>query len=290
MRVTRNGLWELVRANLRATNVRTRVVEEQAVTGLRFNRPSDAPQLVGQIDRLHATRLDQGVFESNSSQALAQLDQLDSTLGQIHDALTRARELAVQSASELSNGDQRGYSAGEVGSIRGSVLAAANVDFAGRYLFAGTNWDSPPFDATGAYGGSTDVPSVRVGDVSWVQTGRDGSAVFSGAVDVFGVLDALKSALEADDTVGIQAALDGLDGALDQVMAARADVGIDARMAEDAGALADGLSSEIESRMDSLLGADPAETYTRLSELRQAYETALQVASSSKGQSLFDLI
>ena len=42
--------------------------------------------------------------------------------------------------------------------------------------------------------------------------------------------------------------------------------------------------------MDTLLSADPAETYTRLSELRQAYETALQVASSSKGQSLFDLI
>ncbi len=290
MRVTRNGLWALVRANLRATNARTRVVEEQAVTGMVINRPSDAPQLVGQVDRLHATRLDQSVFETNSSQALAQLDQLDSTLGQIHDALTRARELAVQSASELSNAEQRGYTAQEVGSIRGSVLDAANVDFAGRYLFAGTNWDAPPFDATGAYTGSADVPSIRVGDENWVQTGRDGSAVFSGPVDVFGVLDDFQTALESNDTMAIQAALDDLDGALDQVMAARADVGNDARTAEDAGSLADSLSSEIESRMDTLLSADPAETYTRLSELRQAYETALQVASSSKGQSLFDLI
>ncbi len=290
MRVTHNGLWALVRANLRATNARTRVIEEQAVTGMVFNRPSDAPQLVGQVDRLQATKLDQGVFETNSSQALAQLDQLDSTLGQIHDALTRARELAVQGSSDLSNAEQRGYISQEVGSLRDSVLDAANVDFAGRYLFAGTNWDSAPFDSAGAYVGSTDVPSVRVGDDSWVQTGRDGSAVFSGAVDVFGVLDAFQTALESDDTAGIQAALDDLDGALDQVMAARADVGNDARMAEDAGSLADSLSSEIESRMDSLLSADPAETYTRLSELRQAYETALQVASSSKGQNLFDLI
>ncbi|MBM4390384.1 MAG: hypothetical protein FJ090_04610 [Deltaproteobacteria bacterium] len=39
-----------------------------------------------------------------------------------------------------------------------------------------------------------------------------------------------------------------------------------------------------------LRGADPAETYTKLSELRSAYSTALQVAASGKKQSLFDLM
>lgn len=290
MRVTHAGLWNLVRANLQTNNARTRKVEEQAVSGLLVNRASDAPALIGQVDRLQASKLDQAVFETNSSQALAQLDQLDSALARIHDTLTRARELAVQGASELSNAEQRGYIAQEVESLKATVLDAANTDFAGRYLFAGTNWDAPPFDSAGTYSGSTDTPSVRVGDSTWVQTGRDGSTVFQGGIDIFAALDTFVTALQADDTTGVQTAIDDMDTALDQVMAARADVGTDARTAEDAGALADSLSTEIESRLDTLLTADPAETYTRLSELRSAYETALQVASSSKGTNLFDLI
>lgn len=290
MRVTHAGLWNLVRANLQQTNARTREVEEQAVSGLLINRASDAPALVGQVNRLQAAKLDQAVYETNSSQALAQLDQLDSALARIHDTITHARELAVQGASELSNAEQRGYIAQEVASLKATVLDAANVDFAGRYLFAGTNWDTPPFDSTGAYTGSTDTPSVRVGDSTWVQTGRDGSGVFQGGIDIFAAFDTFVTALQADDTAGVQTAIDDMDAALDQVMAARADVGTDARTAEDAGSLADSLSTEIESRLDSLISADPAETYTRLSELRSAYETALQVASSSKGQNLFDLI
>lgn len=290
MRVTQSGLWSLVRSNLRQTNSRMREVEERAVSGMVVNRASDAPALLGQIDRLQGAKLDQAVYETNASQAMAQLDQLDSTLGTIHDQLTRARELAVQASSDLSNAEQRGYIAQEIESIRETVLQAANADFAGRYLFAGTNWDTPPYDDTGTYAGSTDVPSVRVGDGVWVQTARDGSEVFDGDVDIFGALDDFITALEADDSTGIAGSLDTLDSALDQVMSARADVGNDARVAEDAGSLADSLSTEIESRLDTLLSADPAETYTQLSELRTAYETALQVASSSKGKSLFDLI
>lgn len=290
MRVTHSGLWNLVRANLRQTNSRTREIEERAVSGLLINRASDAPALVGQVDRLQASKLDQVVYETNSSQALAQLDQLDSSLGRIHDTLTRARELAVQTASELSNADQRGYAAQEVEALRATVLGEANVDFAGRYLFAGTNWDVEPFDAAGTYSGSTDVPTVRVGENTWVQTARDGASVFQGSVDIFAALDDFTTALNADDTAGIQTAIDQIDLALEQVMSARAEVGTDARVAEDAGSLADSLGTEIESRLDSLISADPAETYTHLSQLRSAYETALQVASSSKGQNLFDLI
>lgn len=181
MRVTQAGLWEMVRQNLSTNASRTREVEEQAVTGLLVNRPSDSPALLAQVDRLNATTLDQDVYQQNAGQAVAQLNQMDSELGRVHDALTRVRELVVQASGDVVSAEQRGYIALEVESLRTTVLQAANSNFAGRYLFAGTAWDTAPFDDAGTYAGSTDEPRARVGADTWVTMGLDGSSVFQGA-------------------------------------------------------------------------------------------------------------
>jgi flagellar hook-associated protein 3 FlgL len=290
MRVTQAGLWELVRQNLSTSGSRTREVEEQAVTGLLVSRPSDAPALLTQIDRLNATTLDQDVYRGNAGQALAQLDQMDSELSRVHDALTRARELVVQASGDVVTAEQREYVALEVSSLRTTILQAANSSFAGRYLFAGSTFDQRPFDDAGAYSGSTDEPRARVGADTWVTTGLDGGAVFQGDVDVLGTLDALVTALNADDTASVEGALSDIDSSLDQVMSARARVGAETNVADDATELAAALESELGTRMSGLVEADPAATYMKLAELRAAYTTALQVASSANGKSLFDLI
>lgn len=290
MRVTQSGMWEMIRRNLSQTAERTRVIEEQAVGGMLVNRPSDAPELLVEIDRLHASGMDQDVFTKNSAQSLAQLDQMDAELGRVHDALSRVRELAVQMAGDLPTAEQRGYAAEEVSALKASVLSAANSDFAGRYLFGGAAWDTPPFDTTGTYVGSTDEPTTRVGESTWVTTARDGSQIFQGGVDIFAGLDAFVTALSADDSAGISTSLGDLDTMMQQVMDARARVGTDTNVADDANELASSLSMQIESRMGELVSADPAETYTRLSELRASYQTALQVAASAKSQGLFDLL
>jgi flagellar hook-associated protein 3 FlgL len=290
MRVTQAGLWGMVRQNLSSNASRTREVEEQAVTGLLVNRPSDAPALLSQIDRLNATTMDQDVYQQNAGQALAQLNQMDNELGRVHAALTRVRELVVQASGDVISGEQRGYIALEVEALRTTVLQAANSNFAGRYLFAGTAWDAPPFDDAGAYAGSTAAPRSRVGADTWVETGLDGSTVFQGDADILAVLDGLVTALNADDTSSVEGALSDLDASLAQVMTSRAAVGTETNVADDAVSLSAALQSELGTRMDELVQADPAETYMKLSQLRTAYSTALQVAASAKGASLFDLI
>ncbi len=290
MRVTQAGLWQLVRQNLAANATRTRQVEEQAITGLAVNRPSDAPALLSQIDRLHAATMDQDVYEQNGGQSLARLNQMDSELGHVHDALSRARELVVQSSGDLMSAEQRTYVALEVEALRATVLQSANSNLAGRYLFSGNAWDTEPFDAAGTYMGSTDEPRTRVGANTWVTSSLDGSSVFQGGADVLAVLDGLATALNADNTAAIEASLADIDTSLGQVMFSRAEVGASANVADDATALAASLRSELGTRMDEMVQADPAATYMKLSELRNAYSSALQVAASGKGESLFDLI
>ena len=181
----------MVRQNLSTNASRTREVEEQAVTGLLVNRPSDAPALLAQVDRLNATTLDQDVYQQNASQAVAQLNQMDSELGRVHDALTRVRELVVQASGDVVSAEQRGYIALEVESLRTTVLQAANSNFAGRYLFAGTAWDTAPFDD---FGDGSNVDATLDGLDAFMQRfdgviGFDGNRFLSedrAGVDLFG--------------------------------------------------------------------------------------------------------
>lgn len=290
MRVTPSGTWSMVRANLNSILSETRTVEEQAVTGLLVNRPSDAPELRVQVDALAASIADQSVYERNATGAMSALDTMDSALARAHDALSRAREIAVQMASDTMTADERAVAALEVASLHATLVDAANTEYAGRYVFAGTAYDAAPFDASGAYSGTTDEPSTRVGKNTWVALGRDGSSVFLGDGDAFAALANLQAALEGDDADGVSAAIDDIDGGLQQLVSARGEVGNATNVAEDALSLSESLASELQTRLDTIAGADPAETYTKLSELRSAYSTALQVAASSNRQSLFDLL
>ncbi len=290
MRVTQAGTWSMVRANLTSILAETRKTEEQAVTGLLVNRPSDAPELRVQVDALAASIADQSVYERNATGAMSTLDTMDSALARAHDAMTRAREIAVQMAGDTMTAEEREIAAQEVESLRATLLDAANTEYAGRYVFAGTAYDATPFDDAGTYSGTTDEPSTRVGENAWVATGRDGSSVFQGDIDVFAALADLQTALEGDDDAGVSAAIDDIDEGLDQLVAARGDVGNATNVAEDALSLSESLAAELQTRLDTIAGADPAETYTKLSELRSAYSTALQVAASGNKQSLFDLL
>ena len=290
MRVTQSGLWGLVRENLASTSTRLREAEEQAVSGLLINRPSDAPEMVGQIDRLQGGVLDQKVYGANATQAQSTLDQMDSQLGRMHDTLTRAREIAIQSSGDVPTAGDRTISAVEVASLLESMLATANSEFAGSYLFAGTAYDSPPYDAVGTYSGSTDTPSVRVGDETWVTSGLDGSAVFDDTVNVFSSIAAFQLALESDDSAGILTAIDDIDAAMTQVIAARTAVGADTNVAMDAGTLAESVAVQFGERLGAIVNVDPAEAYMRVAELRNSYQAALQVAASARTGGLFALL
>ena len=66
LRVTRNGFSDLISNELGRLNGRLRVAEEQAATGRKVNRPSDAPQTIAEAHRLYTSIEDQDVYQTNS--------------------------------------------------------------------------------------------------------------------------------------------------------------------------------------------------------------------------------
>lgn len=290
MRVTHTGLLDLVNRATQSQSARIRSLEEQATTGRSVNRPSDAPAMLGEIHRMEASVADQGVFVANANSAVSVLQVTDDALGSAANILARAREIAVQMASDTISPDERALAAGEVDALKAAFLDVANTSFGGRYVFAGTAWDAPAYDDSGVYQGNSDSPVTQTGAASWIETGRDGSAIFQGDADAIAMFDDLSAALTANDADGISASLDTIDTSLASINAARSDVGFAVNHAEDSIGVAEGLSASFGARLEELTSADPAETYMKLGELRNNFTATLQVAASSSHMSLFDLM
>ncbi len=290
IRVTRSGFLDRMNAGLGRISAAKANAEEQALTGLRVNRPSDAPGSVREAARLHAAAADQEVWQSNASSATGVLSALDNALSDATNTLVRAQEIALAGANEPLGAEARVTMALEVQSLMESLRASMNTEFGGRYVFAGTAWDAPPFDATDVFVGNSDPPQVRIGTDQWVQTGLDGSAVFQGPVDILATLGALSAALSTDDAAGVSATIADLETASRTVINARSEAGTYAASAEAASDVAASMGQVLVTRLTDILVADPAEAYTRLTELRNSYTAALQVTGSSTTRTLFDYL
>ncbi len=290
IRLPRSSIYDLTARLQAANSVRLGTAEEQASTGRRINRPSDAPSDLFEVHQLNAAMAEQDSWKSNADSATGELNAMDTALGQANDIIVRAREIAVDMASDPKSLEDRAAAAKEVRGLQESMATAANATFNDRYLFAGTAFTTVPFDTAGTYSGSTSEPSTQVAESRWVKTGLDGSSVFNGAADIFGTLEALATALEANDASATQATLTDLDTSTTMLSDARAGVGAETRAASDALDNAESLSTLFDSRLSQLINADPATAYTKLAEVRNAYDATLKVAGSATTRTLLDYL
>jgi flagellar hook-associated protein 3 FlgL len=290
IRVTRNTFLERANAALARTSVALSRAEEQSVTGLRLNRPSDMPRIVQEAERMNAAAADQDVWEENAGFAEGLHSTLETALASAGTILIRLRELAIEGSSETLDLQGRVAIAHEVSALRDALRAVANTSHDGRHVFAGTAWDVEPFDATYTYVGNADVPETRIGDSRWVETGMDGSALFNGPVDIFATITTLETELLANNTAGIRGTLNDMELATETISDGRAQVGTFMNVADDAIAVAGSLRVVFNDRLADLIEADPIEAYTTLAQLRSSYEAALQVAGSGSSRTLFDYL
>lgn len=290
IRAVRTGLYDLAGSASARQQASLRKVQEKAMTGVEINRPSDAPERLGEVHRLRAAQADQAQWGANAERSDELLSALDLALSDTTDILRDARDFVVNMMSETVGPQTRADQAQRAGQIRDALLQMANTSFSGRYLFAGADYGTEAFDATGTYVGSTDVPEVEVGPSTSVEVGVDGSTVFQGSSDVFTVFNDLATALTANDTAGIGTVLDSLDGVIRDVVNTRVRLGGEAVMAEDAIDTTSGVQEMLSSRVEQLVNADQASTYMELASLQSSYQATLQVVAKGASSSLFDLL
>jgi len=211
---------------------RTSAQQEEAFaqlgSGRRIQHAADDPADFTMATHTSSRLADNDEYVTSTGTLQAMMQTADSTLSSVVNSLTRAVSLGVEGANGAVSAAERQALAAEVLGIRDTVLSLANASYNNSYLFAGTKSTTPPFvvDANSASGvsyvGSDSVNKVQVGESMTMPGSDTGRHLFADpAADVFGSLNALYEALQANDPVATATATAQVRGAFDHISTKR---------------------------------------------------------------------
>ncbi len=226
----------------------------------KLNRPSDDPVGAAKVLEVRTDKVNNDQFQANARLAQAYLDNTDHALNDLSEIVMRAKEIALNQASNASSTPESRFGVGEeVNQLFQRAVATANRRIGDRYIFGGYKTNSPPVDAEGGYRGDDGQMMVEVGREVFIGANVPGHEVFNtvpeGSADhrriqkgqeapapdrrisseegapyaqntnLFQELKALRTGLLTGDVEIIRNSLSGFDDLLSKIVSTRAKVG-----------------------------------------------------------------
>lgn len=297
MRVTSKMLADTTLRNLNTIMARLEHLQDQITSGRRVRRPSDDPAAVVSALTFRSSIDETEQYIRNINNGVSWLGVTDTQLGSLNDALTRAKELAIQGGSDTVPSQARRDIAEEVAQLLEHAIQVGNSTYAGYYLFSGAKTTTAPFspvrpgpnqwptsvDYTGDQGQI--LRGIGVGVDMAVNT--PGDAVFAPA---FTALINLRDALSNNDASGINAALAQIDNAFDSVLSARAQGGAKINRLENAKTRHEDVKINLTELLSQVQDLDLAEAVTALSMEEMVYRAALAASGRALQPTLLDFL
>ncbi len=177
--------------------------QNQAALQKRITKPSDDPLGASRIleSRTELQGFEQ--FEKNILSTKAFIEFSETSLGEVGELLIRAKELAVQQASDGASGPEtRKMVAKEMDQIFGQMVNIGNRKFGDRYLFGGYKTTKAPFDMQGNYYGDDAEVEIPIDKDAKMVMNIPGSKVFLGKRinDPMGTTKELDPSLQEDES------------------------------------------------------------------------------------------
>jgi flagellin len=175
-------------------------------SGLRINKAADDAAGLGVATNLETSVISTRQAMRNTNDGISIIQTAEGATNEVTDILQRMRELAVQSASETLDDDERSYISDEFSELSEEVARIANVtEFNGLSL---SNNSNTSLDVqVGIQNASTSRITIDLGDLRATSLGVD-----TGNVSLANVTSA-------------QEAIDNIDTAIDSVNSYRSDFG-----------------------------------------------------------------
>lgn len=181
MRVSSSMQTRMLLEQMRTNTLQLFSGQQQLATGLRLQVPSDDPAAAAQALRLSDVLERYNQLQRNVQYADRFNAATEAALTEVRDALNEARDIASDNAGSLVTSEEREAAAAVVDGLIQQVLAVANRQHEGTYLFAGQQLDRPPFLETSGgvlYQGDTNDLRFNLDDNNTVAVGLRGDQVF----------------------------------------------------------------------------------------------------------------
>lgn len=291
-------------SNTTATQIfaaRQRIAEaqQQISTGKRINRPSDDPQGAAAVITLRTTQSEIDQMKRNAATASDLLLQTDSDINTFEGLIERARTLLVQGGSDITSSDSKAIIATEIESLRTRMLALANSQRDGMYVFGGTRTSEPPYNPTTAVPAATASSERKLRiepTIPPATIGFRAEQIFSDATGtIFSALETTAAALRGTgdpvaDRTAVLTGLDRMTSFTNRAGISRAMVGSQLSAAEAASQRLTEGSLAAERAVEIIEAADFAESAVRLTEGQTALQAIIQSRGSANRTSLIDYL
>ena len=282
MRVSDGMLQDQALRSIERARDRASTASSVASSGMRVEKPSDDPVAFALARRETARQATAQASERTADHGLALTTGAEGALGGVSDALSRARELAVQMSNGTYSASDRAAVAHEVRGLRSDIASLGNAQVKGQYVFGGYLDSAPPFDpVTGAYTGDNSVPRLEVAPHLHLPINVPGGTTFGAGsgTDILATLDNLATALDANNITNVRASLTGIDASFQQINDARAELGSQMLAFEGARAGAQVAQDTAATSRAQLVEIDPYRAYSNLANAQTALDAAVSVAS-----------
>ncbi|WP_129124766.1 flagellar hook-associated protein FlgL [Geomonas oryzae] len=215
-------------------------LQEQLASGYNINRPSDDPLSTRQLLDLQE-QIDAGnQYSSNITKTETLLNVSNTALSSMADLMQQVKKISGDMVTGTLDATTTASAITNLTQLKSQLIDMGNTRLGDQYVFGGYS-TSQPFDATGAFSGTTDILKVEVSPNSYVGatvSGADllrggkppatvgsGSTAGQGPIDILGSIDALITAIGNKDSAGILDGVKNLKAGADQVNVALSDVG-----------------------------------------------------------------
>jgi len=291
-----SGVTQQYLANLNQTESQLQKATSQISSGIAVQQASDNPTAVAEILQIESSLANNKQIQSNMVGVTAEVNTADSALQSAIQQVTNAITLATQGSSSLTQtADSRAALAQQVAGIQQALVGIAQTQVNGRYIFSGDQDTQAPYqlDATQPEGVQQLVTSSSTRTIQSVDGTSFAVALTAQQIfdprnadstpatgNVFAAIQNLMTALNNNDTAGINTALDSLQAGSSYLNNQLQFYGEVENRVTEATSLATKFQTQQTTELSSLQETDIPTTATELSQLQVQQQASMSVESN----------
>lgn len=293
MRITNNMLANTTLRNLNTVMESLDRLHDQLTSGQRISSPSDDPIGTAAALEFRSNVAEIEQYLRNVDAAVSWLGATDAALDSLGGVLQRARQLAVQGASDTVGLGDKQAMANEVSQLIEQAIALGNSTYNGQFIFAGSKVNTTPFSAVGSpptsvtYGGNSGSIIREINNQSSVTVNTPGDTTFG---QVFAAMIALRDALNSGGTPAISGALPGIDQAMNSITSGRTQGGARVNRLAGETEILESLKVNIAGLLSRVQDVDMTEAITEFAVQQNVYQAALAAGAKAVQPSLLDYL
>jgi len=274
--------------------------QAQLTTGLKINNVSDDPAALPDLWQTRSNLSQVQQINSNLGLVSTEVNTAESVLENAVTLVERAETLGTQGASDTASASTRSDLSSELGSVLQQLVASANTQVGGRYIFAGDSDRTSPYsyDPTqtypvSGYQGSTSTRTIQSPDGSTFSVALTAQQIFDSpdaTQNVFESINALQQALANNDASGINAALGNVSTADTYLNQQLAFYGTVQDHVSNATNYCQNYITQLQTQLSGIQDANETESITDLTQAQTQLQAALESRAQIPRNSLFDFL